>query len=129
MKEAACHCGSGKAYRHCCEPLHGGQPAANAEQLMRSRYTAYVLGLEAYLLLTWAESTRPATLDLPAVPACKWLGLQVRHHHQDAADHASVEFVARYRLAGRAYRLHETSRFQRDAAGNWRYLDGKLHTD
>jgi len=49
----ACPCDSGKAYKQCCHPLHEGSPAANAEQLMRSRYTAYVLMLEEYLLQTF----------------------------------------------------------------------------
>jgi len=53
----------------------------------------------------------------------KWLGLEVRRHEQQDADHASVEFVARSKLGGRAQRLHETSRFARED-GRWFYLDG-----
>jgi hypothetical protein len=59
----ACPCGSGRPYAACCGRLHGGEPAATAEELMRSRYSAYVLGLEAYLLATWHASTRPAALE------------------------------------------------------------------
>ena len=62
---SACHCGSGKPYATCCGRLHSGaENAASAEALMRSRYCAYVLGLEPYLLATWHASTRPAALHL-----------------------------------------------------------------
>lgn len=91
---------------------------------MRSRYSAYVLGLAEYLLDTWHPDTRPAGLD-PDVAGTKWLGLEVRAHRRIDDTHASVEFVARNRVAGRAQRLHETSRFVREA-GRWWYVDGDL---
>ena len=90
---------------------------------MRSRYSAFVLGDEAYLLATWHASTRPAQVETE--PGTKWLGLVVRDHRAVDADHAEVEFVARYRLAGRGARLHERSRFVREA-GRWYYLDGDM---
>jgi len=92
---------------------------------MRSRYTAYVQDRLDYLLQTWHPDTRPAALD-PNPPGLKWLGLQVRRHAIQDADHATVEFVARCRQAGGATRLHETSRFVREA-GRWFYVDGDLH--
>jgi SEC-C motif-containing protein len=55
----------------------------------------------------------------------KWLGLDVKRHEQQDADHAIVEFVARYKVNGRAQRLHEVSRFVREA-GHWYYRDGEL---
>ena len=89
--------GSGKAYAACCGPLHFGQDFAfTAEALMRSRYSAYVLKLEDYLLVTWHPTTRPSELDL-AADGTKWLGLEVRQHQQQDDSHATVEFVARYR--------------------------------
>jgi len=91
---------------------------------MRSRYTAYVLGDEAYLRATWHPDTCPADLQLD--PATKWLGLEVRAHRPIDADHAEVEFVARYRVQGRGARLHERSRFVRDAQGRWLYVDGDM---
>lgn len=95
---------------------------------MRSRYSAYVLGLTDYLLATWHPSTRPATLE-PDEPGLKWLGLEVRRHAVQDARHATVEFVARSKLGGRAFRLHETSRFVRDEASErWAYVDGDLHS-
>jgi SEC-C motif-containing protein len=90
---------------------------------MRSRYTAYTLGNEAYLLATWHPDSRPQGLDLGAEPKPRWLGLQVKAHALQDAAHATVEFVARYKVGSRAYRMHELSRFVR-ADGHWYYLDG-----
>lgn len=89
---------------------------------MRSRYTAYVLAREPYLLATWHASTRPTRLDLTPT---RWIGLTVSRHEQQDADHATVEFVARYKIGGRAHRLHETSRFVREE-GRWYYVDGEV---
>jgi len=91
---------------------------------MRSRYSAYVLKLADYLRATWHVSTRPGELDLHA-DDCKWLGLEVKAHGRLDATHATVEFVARYRVAGRGHRLHEISRFVCEDAG-WFYVDGDL---
>lgn len=87
---------------------------------MRSRYSAYVLGLIDYLLATWHPSTSPGELDLSSV---KWLGLEVRHT-QTTGNAGVVEFVARYREGGRGHRLHELSRFVRED-GRWNYIDGE----
>ncbi len=92
---------------------------------MRSRYSAYVMENEAYLLATWHPQTRPSRLDLRQEPRPKWLGLKVKTCETLDADHASVEFVARYKIGGRAFRLQETSRFER-IDGAWRYLDGAV---
>jgi len=89
---------------------------------MRSRYSAFVRGLHGYLLATWHVNTRPAGLE-PDPPGLTWLGLEVRRCAQQDVDHATVEFVARSKLAGRARRLHEVSRFAR-RGGRWFYLDG-----
>lgn len=89
---------------------------------MRSRYTAYVLADEAYLLATWHPDTRPAQLELAQEAPVKWLGLAIKRHEDDGAGHAIVEFVARYKIAGRAHRLHEISRFVREQ-GRWLYVD------
>jgi SEC-C motif-containing protein len=117
-----CPCGKG-LYAECCAPLHGGAAATSAEALMRSRYSAYVLKLSRYLLDTWHPETRPAELDLTG-DTTQWLRLEIRHHEQ-ADDAATVEFVARYKINGRACRLHETSRFACQDA-RWYYLDGEL---
>lgn len=95
---------------------------------MRSRYTAYALGNEAYVLSTWHASTRPAPLDLAGQPAPKWTGLKVLRHEQQDENHAIVEFVARYKVNGRAFRMQETSRFVKEE-GCWYYLDGNVTDD
>ncbi|MEP7184831.1 MAG: YchJ family metal-binding protein [Rhodanobacter sp.] len=122
-----CPCGHPDDYATCCGPLHDGQAASTAAQLMRSRYSAYVLKREDYLLASWHPSTRPASLALNAQqPPPIWLGLDIRHHESTDSDHAWVEFVARYRLGGgRAQRQHEISRFVRED-GRWYYVDGEL---
>lgn len=124
----ACPCDSGKPYAECCGPWHAGLSqgvhAPTPEALMRSRYSAYVLGDIAYLLATWHASSSPGELDLPPV---KWLGLEVRHA-EATSDAGVVEFVARCRDSGGAQRMAETSRFVRQD-GRWYYVDGVMHED
>ena len=90
---------------------------------MRSRYTAFVLGLEEYLLQTWHPDTRPPALNLAEDTPTKWLGLQVKHTELTSETTATVEFVARYKVAGKAEQLHELSRFEH-IKGCWYYLVG-----
>jgi len=112
------------AYAVCCGRfLDQGAPAPDAEHLMRSRYSAFVLGRADYLQASWHASTRPVRLELE--PGVKWLGLEVREHRPVDAVHAEVEFVARSRLDGRGQRLHERSRFVRED-GRWFYVDGDM---
>lgn len=120
-----CPCGSGDTYDACCGRFHRGDTAPDAERLMRSRYAAYVNENETYLLATWHPATRPASLELDASPRPQWLGLAVTSHVPLDATHATVEFVARYRINGRAFRLHEASRFER-VDGRWLYVDGVM---
>jgi SEC-C motif-containing protein len=116
-------------FEDCCGRFlsGGGERPANAMELMRSRYTAYVLGDTAYLRATWAAHTCPADLDKSEESATRWLGLQIKRHDVIDSDHEEVEFVARYKLGGRAHRLHESSRFTRDSDACWRYVDGDIH--
>jgi len=121
-----CPCGSTKPYTACCAAyIDGNAPAPTAESLMRSRYTAYTLLREDYLLATWHSSTRPTSLDLAADAATKWIGLEVKRHEQKDVEHSIVEFVARYKVNGRAHRLHEVSRFVCED-GRWFYVDGEI---
>jgi SEC-C motif-containing protein len=109
----------------CCGPLHAGQPAPDAERLMRSRYSAFVQGNVPYLLATWHSSQRPAELTLEA--GGQWLGLEIKQHRVTGTDTAEVEFVARFRVGGKAVRQHERSRFvcEPSAEGDrWFYVDG-----
>ncbi|MDH4481059.1 MAG: YchJ family metal-binding protein [Rhodoferax sp.] len=114
-------------YGQCCgrwleADASQGPSAPDAQHLMRSRYTAFVLEREAYLLATWQASRRPGQIEFE--PGVKWLGLEVRDVRVSGADTAEVEFVARQRpTSGPATRLHERSRFVLEA-GLWLYLDG-----
>lgn len=122
-KELPCPCGVGD-YAQCCgRIIDNGALPHTAEELMRSRYTAYVLRKEPYLKATWHASTRPAEA-LAQDEQVKWLGLEVRRH-APAGDEATVEFVARYKIGGRAHRMREISRFVRED-GRWFYLDGSF---
>jgi SEC-C motif domain protein len=127
---AGCPCGTERdalPYAACCGRYHAGVlhlAAPDAEALMRSRYSAFVLGLTGYLHDTWHASTRPAHIE-PDPPCMKWLGLEVRRHAVQDEDHATVEFTARSKLSGRAHRLVETSRFVREG-GQWFYVDGDV---
>ena len=122
-----CPCGSGRTLQACCGRYHAGElagQAPGAEALMRSRYSAFVLDRLDYLLASWHPDTRPASIE-PNEPGLRWLGLEVKRHQRQDADHATVEFVARSKLGGRASRLHEVSRFER-VDGRWTYVDGEL---
>lgn len=116
-----CPCHSGLAYADCCQPLHEGQTAPDAERLMRSRYSAYALRLPAYILHTWHGPTRPESLTLEELQGIKWLKLQVLAHEVVDADHAEVLFVATYQgNQQKKAELREHSCFKR-IAGDWRY--------
>ncbi|HIE90251.1 MAG: YchJ family metal-binding protein [Methylophilaceae bacterium] len=121
---AKCPCQSGKPYQDCCQPGHQDTPAINAEALMRSRYSAYVLGLEQYLLDTWHPDTRPTSLSLSEESATQWLGLSIKRFEETSRTAAIVEFVARFKVSGRADRLHEVSRFT--LTDRWYYLSGEI---
>ena len=126
---APCPCGRTNAKGQslkldaCCGPYHTHQNAPDAESLMRSRYSAFVRADVPYLLATWHSSQRPVTLELEA--GAKWLGLDIKNHRMTGADTAEVEFVARFRVGGKAIRQHERSRFVREE-GRWFYGDGDV---
>lgn len=91
---------------------------------MRSRYSAFVVCDEAYLLATWHPQTRPSRVRFDQQQ--RWLGLSIRNTADGAAGEqwGTVEFVARFKVAGKGHRLHEVSRFD-NLDGRWYYLDGK----
>ena len=124
-KPSPCYCDTGRPLAQCCQPLlNNEQPAASAVALMRSRYSAYTLGDEEYLLRTWHSSTRPAQLKLHNSQQ-HWQRLKIIDTTAGQAndDSGEVAFVAIYKTNGRAERLHERSRFGREDQ-QWRYIDG-----
>lgn len=121
-----CPCGSGRSLDDCCGHFLAGLEAApTAEALMRSRYVAYALGYDDYVLATWHVSTRPCSLELGPEPRPSWIGLSIKRHEQYGEDRAVVEFVARYKVGGRAHRMQESSRFVREN-DRWFYVDGEV---
>jgi SEC-C motif-containing protein len=124
MASLRCPCATGLPFAECCGRLHGGRgTAGTAEQLMRSRFSAFALGDAAYLLRTWHRSTRPSTLDLDG--NVRWTGLEVLATSGGSLlePAGTVEFRAHYTTGGRIGVQHENSRFVREGS-QWRYLDG-----
>lgn len=120
-----CPCGSGIAFGSCCGGILAGGRAPSPERLMRSRYTAFVVGDVRHLLATWHPGTRPSSVDLD--PALRWTGLSIVDAPPVGAGdrRAVVEFRADWRDRTGRGSLHERSRFvmQSDA---WWYLDGDV---
>ncbi|MBK1724961.1 YchJ family protein [Thiocystis violacea] len=124
-----CPCGSRLGYADCCGRFIAGDALpATAEALMRSRYVAYATRQVDYLRATWHPSTCPKDLD--PEPSIRWIGLKILSTEAGAPADAEgwVEFVARYKIQGRAHRLRERSRFLRES-GRWLYLSGDLSPD
>ena len=116
-----CPCGTGSELETCCgRYLSGDADAPTAEQLMRSRYTAYVLGDDTYVMRTWHPSTRPPVVGDDVV---EWLGLEILDVERGGLldGEGEVEFVARHRGGA----LHGRSRFVR-VETRWNYLDGTV---
>lgn len=122
-----CACGGGR-YGECCGPILAGRSAATAEQLMRSRFTAFATGDTAHLLATWHPTTAPQALDPDA--DLTWERLDIVRTDGGSADDTRgiVEFRAHWRDgSGGRGTLHEVSRFRR-AAGRWYYVDGDVES-
>ena len=121
-----CPCGSGDRFGGCCRPLLRGDAAPTAERLMRSRYTAFVVGDARHLSATWHPKTRPR--DVVLEPAQRWAGLEILDvvAGGEGDEEGSVEFRARWRHGRDRGELHERSRFAR-RAGRWVYVEGTVH--
>lgn len=124
-----CPCGSGKPYQACCGPFHtAARQPATAEQLMRARYSAYAVHHEAFLLVTWLPTTRPARISFD--PELVWTGLDILAASEGTPFHreGTVEFVASYEVRHRGRTttgtLHEVSRFL--MSDRWLYVDGAV---
>lgn len=121
---AVCPCGTGRAYSECCRSIvRDEHPATTAEQLMRSRYTAYVRRDGPHLLRTWHPERRPRALGFDDT---EWLGLEVLGTEGGGPDDAvgTVTFAAQFVRPGEAVQtLGEVSEFVR-LEGRWVYVDG-----
>lgn len=120
-----CFCGNPTLAEQCCLPLlKGTETASSCERLMRARYTAYALKDESFLLASWHPSTRPP--DVPFDPLTQWFELKIIASHGGEPDTASeVEFIAKFKQQGKAYKMHERSQFIQEQ-GQWFYLDGAI---
>ena len=121
-----CPCGLAREYTQCCGRYHVGAlhlQAPTPDALMRSRYSAYALGLREYVLDTWHASTRPEQTE-QFDSGVKWLGLTIKRAWKTSPNEGFVEFVARNKAlgGGPAQRLEELSRFVR-VDGRWQYVD------
>ena len=126
-----CPCGSNKPFSFCCEPaIEGHKPAATAEALMRSRYTAFVLGAVNYLINTTVEEHRTpddATLIAEQIKATTWAGLKILNTEAGLADdqEGMVEFIAHFETDDQVADLHERSLFRKQD-NHWFYVDGDV---
>lgn len=122
-----CPCGSGKDLSSCCGPYHDGTPAPSALALMRSRYSAFVLGLGQYLYDTLALDQR-SDFDVEEFNASygdtKWMGLEIRRtaDGEESDETGTVEFVARYKSQKDTVAHHELAKFKRED-GRWVFAD------
>lgn len=110
-----------RSYQQCCEPLHKGQIAGNPEQLMRSRFSGYALGLGQYVSDTWHISTRPNGLNDLSADA-NWLKLDIIK-----AQGKQVHFRAFFKDENEFAVLEEASNFVFED-GRWFYLSGETNT-
>lgn len=127
-RKASCPCGVAAAYDDCCGRLHRGEAeAVSAEELMRSRFSAFAKQDEAYLLRSWHPGTRPPHIEFD--PALHWQRLEILGGTGGGPldPKATVEFRAVYSTIGGAGELHENSRFVRHD-GAWVYLDGQIRS-
>ena len=121
-----CYCGLSLAFENCCQSIHMNKRSADtAEALMRSRYSAYVLGNTDYLSETWMPGYRPQSMEL--MEGVTWLGLEIVRTEgglkQDKV--GSVEFKANFMQENRLYCLHEKSYFEQ-IEGQWFYKRGDI---
>ena len=126
-----CACGSGLSFAQCCGPIIDGEPAATAAALMRSRYTAFVVGNLDHIDRTHAPEVRGDFDRLEAerlVDEVKWLGLELRRVEGggEGDQTGRVEFTARYSRGGKIFVQHELAGFRREN-GVWLYESGELN--
>lgn len=125
-----CPCGLGE-FSQCCGRFisHSALPDT-PEQLMRSRYSAFVLKDSDYLRYTWHPDHFPASILFDDKESIKWLRLAIITSQLTDATHGIVEFIAHYKIQGRAAKLHEISRFTQiptsDGTLHWVYVDGDI---
>jgi SEC-C motif domain protein len=120
--EQPCPCGAGPTFAQCCEPILKGRPAATAEQLMRSRFTAHVAHDWAHLHRTYLETSREPYVAQGDEQAQDWTRLVIHAHEPGIRpDTAFVDFTAYYKAGDEEKALHERAEFKR-TEGTWIYV-------
>ena len=125
ISELLCRCGSNLQYDTCCRTFHENiKIPITAESLMRSRFTAYAMQNESYLLETWEASKRPEEINFSKENA-EWTRLEILKTKKGGEKDSKgiVEFKAYYSQNDEEYVMNEISRFKK-SAGRWLYLDG-----
>lgn len=128
--EKYCPCGKDTSIEMCCAQIIENQgKAKTAEQLMRSRYTAFTLANKAYLMESWAPETRPEEIDVDD-EAIQWIGLKIEECQKGGENdkEGSVTFTASFMSSGKLCHLHEKSRFVKHD-GLWYYLEGETGSE
>lgn len=124
-----CYCGSNNSYNQCCEVFHlNNATPKTAEQLMRSRYSAFVLGLGDYLVKTHASSTRNSINQKELedwAKSVKWIKLEIlsTSNGKENEESGKVEFIAYFKDKIFKRKIHENSSFIKED-GEWKYLNG-----
>ncbi len=125
-----CPCGSEQPYSECCQPLIQGERAAEtAEQMMRSRYTAYTKVAMDYILETTHPDQREG-FDPESSKAwaeeSTWHSLEVQSVDKGGSDDETgeVTFLAHYTQDGKTYKHHERASFKKED-GRWYFFDGE----
>lgn len=129
-----CACGTSKEFSNCCEPyIKGEKFPETAEQLMRSRYTAYTLSDIAYIKKTLASESKKDFDEEASKEWAKnaeWKSLKIMSVKKGtAADtKGTVEFTATFKEGGKTLEHHEVSEFKKNSQGHWVFVDGHAHT-
>lgn len=129
MTDISCPCGKELMLQMCCGRYHQGENAPTPEALMRSRYAAFALGLNDYLLATWHPSTRP--VEIAPDPQTEWKSLSIVSAEPPLDDKGYVHFRAIFCEYNQAHGhvqkqwlvLEESSHFVKQAH-RWWYVDG-----
>ena len=126
-----CHCGSGKDFKDCCGVfLDYEQKPSSAEQLMRSRYSAFVVGAIDYIYDTHAPETQNEVSKdeiMTWSQSSDWMGLEIvdTQAGQASDNDGIVEFIAKYKTDGELYSHHERATFKK-IKGDWFFFDGRI---
>ncbi len=126
-----CPCGTGKDYKECCKPYHLEEKwPANAEALMRSRYSAYVVKEIDYIAKTHSPKA-PTKIDLDATKQwaqdSEWMGLKIIKVEENPENNkrSNIEFIASYNLKGNSCEHHELAEFEK-INDKWFFHDGSI---